>query len=92
MSDAVDAAERDRRRRLLWLTLILFIGLPIYLIAASFIVAAINYPVANAEGVIEKPWHWSVEALVYLVLGLVWAFPLKRLTLGVGRAAPRVEE
>lgn len=68
--------EKARRRRVLWLTLLLLIGLPIYLIAASLVVGALPRP------------HWALELAVYVVLGLVWAFPLKRLVKGVGRAAP----
>ncbi|MEM1420857.1 MAG: DUF2842 domain-containing protein [Pseudomonadota bacterium] len=68
--------EKARRRRVLWLTLLLLVGLPLYLIVASFLVAALPRP------------HWFLEMIIYVLLGLVWAFPLKRLVIGAGRAAP----
>ena len=79
-----EAAERDRRRRLLWTTLLLLLGLPAYLIAASFIAAAINPVVETADGP-ARALHWSVELAVYLGLGVLWALPLKRLVQGLGK-------
>ena len=76
--------EAARRRRVLRVTLLLLVGLPIYLIAASYIVGTLTAPVIeNGEPV--KPLHWSVELLIYVVLGVVWALPMKRLVAGVGR-------
>ncbi|MEO1330535.1 MAG: DUF2842 domain-containing protein [Pseudomonadota bacterium] len=79
--------ERGRRRRLLLLTLVLLLGLPLYLIAASTVLGALTAPTAGADGGIEKPLHWSVELMIYLGLGLIWVFPLKGLTKGLGRNA-----
>lgn len=81
-------AERARRRRVLTLTLLLLIGLPLYLIVAAFIVAAVNPAVELEDGTLARRFHWAVELVIYLGLGLVWAFPLKTLVKGVGRAAP----
>lgn len=86
-----EAAERDRRRRVLYVTLILFIGFPIYMIVASYIVGGLTAPVENADGTMaEKPVHWAIEFVIYAVLGIVWALPLKRLVTGVAKAPPTV--
>ena len=79
-----EAAERDRRRRLLWTTLLLLLGLPAYLIAASYFVAAINPVIDTPEGP-SRALHWSVELLIYIGLGVLWALPLKRLVQGLGK-------
>ncbi|MEL6977904.1 MAG: DUF2842 domain-containing protein [Pseudomonadota bacterium] len=81
-------AERARRRKVLYLTLLLLIGLPLYLIAASWIATVINPVVEGPPG--EPPQrllHWSVEVVVYIVLGVLWALPLKSLVQGVGKPA-----
>ncbi len=78
-------AEAGRRKRLLILTLVLMIGLPIYLIAAAYIVGAVTAPYVGPDGEVVRPLHWSLETLLYLFLGVIWVFPLKRLALGVGR-------
>ena len=33
----------------------------------------------------------GIVLVIYVVLGMVWAFPLKRLVMGTGRAAPPSE-
>ena len=76
--------ERDRRRRLLLTTLLLLIGLPIYLIAASFLAAAVNPVIETPDGP-ARALHWSVELVIYLGLGVLWALPLKRLVQGLGK-------
>lgn len=89
---ALKAAEKSRRRRLLLTTLILLVGLPIYLLVAAMILGALTAPVVAPDGTLieAKPLHWAVELLVYVVLGMVWAFPLKSLVKGLGKpAAPR---
>lgn len=78
-------AERRRRRRLLALTLALLLGLPLYLVTVSLVLGALTAPVPGPDGAIEKPLHWAVELLIYIVLGMVWALPLKRLATGVGK-------
>ena len=79
-----DRAERDRRRRLLYTTLLLLLGLPAYLIVASFVATAINPVVETPDGPV-RALHWTVELVVYVVLGVVWAMPLKRLVQGLGK-------
>ena len=81
------AIEKDRRRRLGWVTALLMLGLPIYLLAASWIVSLLTAPQVGADGALleGKPVHWLIELGVYVLLGLVWAFPLKRLVSGLGK-------
>ncbi|WP_299962859.1 DUF2842 domain-containing protein [uncultured Roseobacter sp.] len=66
-------SHKARRR---WSLVILIFGIPVYIIAA---VSVIN--------LFERP-SLLVEALVYLVLGVLWAFPLKFIFRGVGQADP----
>lgn len=65
---------RAKRR---WSLVILLIGLPIYVLVAVGIMAALN-----------RPPIW-VELLIYLVLGLLWALPFKGVFTGVGQADPK---
>ena len=67
---------KSRRRLSL---LILVVGLPLYVIVAVNIVA-----------LFERPSIW-VELIVYAVLGIVWALPLKAVFKGVGREDPGAE-
>lgn len=62
------------RRRLA--LLILLVGLPFYIIVS---VTVINW--------LERPSLW-VELLVYVVLGVFWALPLKFVFKGIGQADP----
>ena len=66
------------RRRLALLALIL--GLPAYIFVAVTIVSMFERP-----GVLT-------ELLVYVVLGFVWALPLRRLFLGIGRPDPEARD
>lgn len=84
--DAKSPAERARRRRLLLATVVLLIGLPIYLYVAASVVAALNPP-AIEGGPSGRTLHWAVELVIYVALGLLWAWPLKRLVRGLGRKA-----
>lgn len=62
------------RRRLALVALL--IGLPAYIVIS---VTVIN--------MLERPSLW-VELAVYVVLGLIWAFPLKFIFKGIGQADP----
>ena len=62
------------RRRLS--LLVLLVGLPAYIIIAVSVVS-----------MLERPSLW-VELLVYVVLGVLWAFPLKFVFKGIGQADP----
>lgn len=66
---------RLRTRKRLSL-LVLIVGLPVYIIVAVSIMAAL-----------DRPPIW-VEFLVYAVLGILWALPFRWLFLGVGQQDP----
>lgn len=59
-----------------WSLVILLIGLPAYVVAAVSIIAWFDRP------------PFLVELLVYVVLGIIWAFPLRFIFKGVGQADP----
>jgi hypothetical protein len=65
------------RRRLAMLAL--FLGLPAYIIVAVNVVALFDRP-----GIL-------LELAIYVVLGIVWVLPLRRLFLGIGRRDPDSE-
>ena len=62
------------RRR--WALVVLLVGLPVYIVVATTLV-----------GLLDRP-HFLVEATIYLVVGVLWAFPLRRLFRGIGQADP----
>ncbi|MBN8294297.1 DUF2842 domain-containing protein [Rhodobacter sp. NTK016B] len=68
------ALSYKTRRRLS--LLVLLVALPLYIVVAISIV-----------GLFERP-PILLELLVYVVLGVVWAFPLKAVFKGVGQADP----
>ncbi|NNU80248.1 DUF2842 domain-containing protein [Halovulum dunhuangense] len=68
------ALSYKTRRRLS--LLILVVGLPLYIVVA-----------VNVVALFERP-SILLELLVYLGLGILWAFPLKAVFKGVGRADP----
>ena len=68
------ALSYKARRR--WSLFVLVIGLPLYVVAA-----------VNLVDVVERPSIF-VELLVYVVLGVVWAFPLRFIFRGIGQADP----
>jgi hypothetical protein len=68
------ALSYKARRR--WSLFILVIGLPAYIALAWWITS-----------LFERPSIW-VEFAVYVVLGIVWALPLKAVFKGVGQADP----
>ncbi|MEO0379024.1 MAG: DUF2842 domain-containing protein [Pseudomonadota bacterium] len=60
-----------------WLALlILVVALPLYIIVALNVVAAFDRP------------SILVELLIYVGLGVVWAFPLKAVFKGIGQPDP----
>lgn len=81
-----EAAEGLRRRKVLIAALLLLIGLPIYILVAATIVGTLTAPTV-VDGEAVKPIHWLVELVIYVVLGLVWAFPLRALVQGTGKKA-----
>ena len=56
--------------------LILLVGLPLYIIAAVNVIALFDRP------------SILVEVIVYVSLGVLWAFPFKYVFRGVGQADP----
>jgi|AACY02.2.fsa_nt_gi Protein of unknown function (DUF2842). len=62
------------RKRLALLTLV--VGLPLYVALALWLVSLFDRPPI------------LVELLIYVALGVLWAIPLKRVFLGVGKADP----
>ncbi|MDU8942722.1 DUF2842 domain-containing protein [Ovoidimarina sediminis] len=68
------ALSYKARRR--WALFILVIGLPLYIVVA-----------VNVIALFDRPPLW-VELAVYVILGVVWAFPLKAVFRGVGQPDP----
>ena len=68
------ALSYKTRRRLS--LLVLAVGLPVYIGLAWYIVSLFDRPPV------------VVELIVYAVLGIVWAIPLKAVFMGVGQADP----
>ena len=64
-----------RLRRILSV-FVLLIALPIYVVIAISVMALFERPPI------------IIELLIYLVLGVVWAFPLKSVFMGVGQEDP----
>jgi uncharacterized membrane protein len=62
------------RRRLS--LLILLVGLPLYIVVALNVIALFDRP------------SILVEVIVYVSLGVLWAFPFKYVFRGVGQADP----
>ena len=62
------------RRRLS--LLILLVGLPLYIVAAVNVIALFDRP------------SILVEVIVYVSLGVLWAFPFKYVFRGVGQVDP----
>ena len=62
------------RRRLS--LLILLVGLPLYIVVALNVIALFDRP------------SILVEVMVYVSLGVLWAFPFKYVFRGVGQADP----
>lgn len=54
--------------------LILLVGLPIYIILVVNFISSFDRP------------NFVVELLIYLLSGVIWAFPLKSVFRGVGQA------
>ncbi|SHH55826.1 DUF2842 domain-containing protein [Cognatishimia maritima] len=72
------ALSHKAKRR--WAILILVIGLPIYMILASVLATTVL-------GWLGRP-SILLELAIYVGLGVLWVFPLKRVFMGVGQAAP----
>lgn len=64
---------KTRRRMAL---LILLVGLPLYVVVAVNLVELLGRPPV------------VVELLIYVILGIVWALPLRAVFKGIGRPDP----
>lgn len=73
------ALSHKARKR--WALVVLLIGLPIYIVVANEIFVR-----ATLEGGGRLAIGW--ELIVVVAIGVLWAFPLKWLFLGVGQADP----
>ncbi|ATX65469.1 DUF2842 domain-containing protein [Roseinatronobacter bogoriensis] len=62
------------RRR--WALFALVVALPLYIVVAVTVVT-----------LFERP-HFLLELLIYVVLGILWAFPLKKLFMGISQPDP----
>ncbi len=63
-----------------WALAVLLIGMPIYIIITLNVVVAIDrLPI------------WA-EVPVYIVLGVAWVLPFKRIFLGIGQADPDADQ
>ncbi len=71
------ALSYKARRR--WSLVILLIGLPVYIVVAVNVVALFERPSILAE------------LLIYVGLGVLWAFPLRAVFRGIGQADPDAE-
>jgi len=72
------ALSYKARRR--WSLVILLIGLPAYIFVAITVVNLFDRP------------PLLLEALIYLVLGIVWALPFRAVFRGIGKADPDAAE
>lgn len=59
-----------------WSLFILTVGLPVY-------IAAVWYILSLLEG-----WNIWLQLIICVVFSMAWAFPLKAVFLGVGKADP----
>ncbi|MCL1628831.1 DUF2842 domain-containing protein [Roseibaca sp. V10] len=59
-----------------WSIFALVVALPLYIVVA-----------VNVVEMFDRP-PFLLELLIYVVLGIVWTFPLKKLFLGVGKPDP----
>lgn len=67
-----------------WAIIILVIGLPVYMILASVLATTVL-------GWLGRP-SILLELFIYVALGVLWVFPLKRVFMGVGQAGPDEDE
>lgn len=67
-----------------WSLFILILALPAYIVAAVTIMSGF------------RGWFGTppilLELGIYIALGVIWAFPLKRIFLGIGQADPNAAE
>ncbi|MBN2759551.1 MAG: DUF2842 domain-containing protein [Rhodobacteraceae bacterium] len=59
-----------------WSIFALVVALPLYIVVT-----------VNVVEMFDRP-PFLIELLIYVVLGIIWTFPLKRVFLGVGKPDP----
>jgi hypothetical protein len=64
---------KSRRR---WSLFVLLVALPVYIVAMIWVIS-----------LFDRPPFWA-ELLIYIGSGVVWAFPMKAVFMGVGQADP----
>ncbi len=72
------ALSYKARRR--WALVILLIALPLYIVVALNVVTLFDRP------------SIPLELAIYVILGIVWAIPLKFVFKGVGQADPDAQD
>jgi Protein of unknown function (DUF2842) len=70
------AKQMSYKARKRWALAVLLIGMPIYVVV-----------VLNLMTTIDRLPFWG-EVAAYVVLGVAWIFPFKRVFLGVGQPDP----
>ena len=73
------ASYRSRKR---WSLFILVVALPVYIVTAVTIVSNLTPDLVTGRPPI------LLELAIYIGLGVLWVFPLKRVFLGIGQADP----
>ncbi|WP_439122573.1 DUF2842 domain-containing protein [Marivita sp.] len=63
-----------------WSLVILLVGLPAYVVACVTVINLLDRP------------SFAVELLVYVLLGILWAFPFKFVFKGIGQPDPDAED
>ena len=72
------------KARRLWSLFILIVALPAYIVVSITVVNML-------ERMFGRP-PIAIEFVIYVVLGIIWAMPLKKVFLGVGQADPDAPE
>ncbi len=72
------ALSYKARRR--WALFILVIALPVYIVVSVTIVNAL-----------DRPPLW-LELAIYVGLGILWAFPFRKIFRGIGQADPDAQD
>ena len=68
------ALSYKARRR--WSLIILLVGLPVYIMVCVILTNLLPRP------------NIILEFIIYVVLGIIWIFPFKKIVLGVGQTDP----
>ncbi|AGT09599.1 DUF2842 domain-containing protein [Paracoccus aminophilus] len=67
----------DLKIRKRWSLVVLLIGLPLYIVVAVTLMNWLDRTFGRQPIVIE--------VLIYVALGVIWAFPFKRIFTGIGK-------